>query len=103
MKNLLELSYRNNQFTQIELALKQYLKKYPDKVIAVSGIVFGHVPCAIIAVMFFPAPSIESVPYIIGSAFIHQGYQWFLLSVFFLATAGDGKFLGLFGLIIAFL
>ena len=56
------------------------VKKYPDKVIAVSGIVFGHVPCAIIAIIFLPAPSIESIPYIIASAFIHQGYQWYLLT-----------------------
>ena len=58
------------------------VKKYPDKVIAVSGIVFGHVPCSLVAVIFLPAPSIESIPYIIGSAFIHQGYQWYLLTAY---------------------
>ena len=58
------------------------VKKYPNKVIAVSGIVFGHVPCSIVAVIFLPAPSIESIPYIIGSAFIHQGYQWYLLTAY---------------------
>ena len=58
------------------------VKKYPNKVIAVSGIVFGQVPCSIIAVIFLPAPSIESIPYIIGSAFIHQGYQWYLLTAY---------------------
>ena len=56
------------------------VKKYPDKVIALSGIVFGHVPLALIAIIFLPAPSVESIPYIIGSAFIHQGYQWYLLN-----------------------
>ena len=56
------------------------VKKYPDKVIAVSGIVFGHVPLALAAIIFLPAPSAESIPYIIASAFIHQGYQWYLLS-----------------------
>ena len=56
------------------------VKKYPNKVIAVSGIVFGHVPCALIAIILLPAPSIESIPYIIASAFIHQGYQWYLLT-----------------------
>ena len=58
------------------------VKKYPDKVIAISGIVFGHVPCSLIAIIVLPAPSMESVPYIIGSAFIHQGYQWYLLSAY---------------------
>jgi len=56
------------------------VKKHPDKVIAVSGIVFGHVPLALAAILFLPPPSTESIPYIILSAFIHQGYQWYLLS-----------------------
>ena len=55
------------------------VKKHPDKVIAVSGIVFGHVPCSIAAIIFLPRPSVESIPYIILSVVIHQGYQWFLL------------------------
>jgi drug/metabolite transporter (DMT)-like permease len=56
------------------------VKKYPNKVIAVSGIVFGHVPCALIAIILLPAPSIESIPYIVVSALIHQGYQWYLIT-----------------------
>ena len=56
------------------------VKKYPDKVIAVSAIVYGHVPLAIVAILFLPAPSAESIPYIIVSAIIHQGYQWYLLN-----------------------
>jgi len=35
------------------------VKKHPDKVVAVSGIVFGHVPCSIIAIILLPAPSVE--------------------------------------------
>ena len=56
------------------------VKKHPDKVVAVSGIVFGHVPASIIAILLLPAPSIECIPYIIASALIHQGYNWYLLS-----------------------
>ena len=56
------------------------VKKHPDKVVAVSGIVFGHVPCAAVAIILLPAPSLESIPYIVASILIHQGYQWFLLS-----------------------
>ena len=55
------------------------VKKHPDKIVAVSGIVFGHVPCSIAAIIFLPRPSVESIPYIILSVVIHQGYQWFLL------------------------
>ena len=56
------------------------VKGHPDKVVAVSGIVFGHVPLSIIAIILLPAPSIESIPYIIASAFVHQGYQWYLIT-----------------------
>ena len=56
------------------------VKKHPDKSIAVSGIVFGHVPCSVIAIIFLPAPSIDSIPYIGASVIIHQGYQWYLLN-----------------------
>ena len=58
------------------------VKKHPDKVVAISGIVFGHVPCSVIAIILLPAPSIESIPYIIASAFIHQGYNWYLLTAY---------------------
>ena len=56
------------------------VKKHPDKVVAVSGIVFGHVPASIIAIIILPAPSVDCIPYIIASALIHQGYNWYLLS-----------------------
>ena len=56
------------------------VKKHPDKVVAVSGIVFGHVPCAIVAIILLPAPSIECIPYLAASIIVHQGYQWFLLN-----------------------
>lgn len=56
------------------------VKKHPDKAIAVSGIILGHVPLALVAIVIFPMPSVESIPYIIVSAIIHQGYQWYLLS-----------------------
>ena len=76
----------NNVFLLVLIATVMHavwnamVKKHPDKVVAVSGIVFGHVPCCLIAIILLPAPSIECLPYIIASVFIHQGYQWFLLS-----------------------
>ena len=56
------------------------VKKHPDKVVAVSGIVFGHVPASLIAIILLPAPSADCIPYIIASSLIHQGYNWYLLS-----------------------
>ena len=56
--------------------------KYNDKNVSIGAIVYGHVPLCIVAVIFLPAPSIESFPYIILSALIHQGYQNFLLTAY---------------------
>ncbi|MDA9092191.1 DMT family transporter [Pelagibacteraceae bacterium] len=56
--------------------------KYKDKNVSIGAIVYGHVPLCIVAIIFLPAPSIESFPYIILSAIIHQGYQNFLLTAY---------------------
>ena len=58
------------------------VKNHPDKVLAVSSIVFGHFPLSIIAIILLPVPSLDCIPYIIASAIIHQGYQWYLLSAY---------------------
>ena len=58
------------------------VKKHKDKVISVSAIVFGHVPMAFVVMLFMPLPTLESVPYIILSAIIHQGYQVYLISAY---------------------
>jgi len=56
------------------------VKSHSNKIVAVSAIMFGHVPASIIGIIFLPAPSVESIPYIIVSSFIHQGYNWYLLT-----------------------
>ena len=58
------------------------VKNHPDKVVAISSIVFGHFPLSIIAIILLPVPSLDCIPYIIASAIIHQGYQWYLLSAY---------------------
>ena len=58
------------------------VKSYKDKVISVAAIVFGHVPIAILVMLLLPLPKLESVPYIILSAIIHQGYQYNLISAY---------------------
>jgi len=55
------------------------VKKHSNKVTALSAVILGHVPMSIIAIIYLPMPSFKSLPYIIASAFIHQGYNWFLL------------------------
>ena len=56
--------------------------KYKDKNVSIGAIVYGHVPLCVVAIIFLPPPSIESFPYIILSALIHQGYQNFLLTAY---------------------
>jgi len=56
--------------------------KYKNKNVSIPAIVYGHVPACVLAVIILPMPSIESFPYIILSALIHQGYQNFLLMAY---------------------
>jgi len=58
------------------------VKKHKDKVISVSAIVYGHLPMSFAVMLFMPLPTLESVPYIILSAIIHQGYQVYLISAY---------------------
>jgi multidrug transporter EmrE-like cation transporter len=56
--------------------------KYKNKNVSIPALVYGHVPACIVAVIILPMPSVESFPYIILSALIHQGYQNFLLTAY---------------------
>ena len=58
------------------------VRNHPDKAVAVAAIVFGHIPLALVAIIFLPAPTIDCIPYIVASAIVHQGYQWYLLSAY---------------------
>ena len=56
------------------------VKHHPDKVIAVLAIVLGHIPLALLCIIYFPLPGKEALPYIIASVIAHQGYQWYMIS-----------------------
>ena len=58
------------------------VKSHKDKHVAVAAIVLGHVPASLLIIFLVPMPTIDSLPYIVVSAFIHQGYQWFLLTAY---------------------
>ena len=58
------------------------VKSHEDKHVAVAAIVLGHIPASLVIILLLPMPTIDSLPYIIASAFIHQGYQWFLLTAY---------------------
>jgi len=58
------------------------VKFHKDKHLAITAIVLGHVPVSLVVILFLPMPTIESLPYIVISGFLHQGYQWFLLTAY---------------------
>ena len=66
--------------TVMHAAWNGMVKNHPDKVVAVAAIVLGHIPLAVIAIILLPAPTLDCIPYIIASAIVHQGYQWYLIS-----------------------
>jgi drug/metabolite transporter (DMT)-like permease len=56
------------------------VKRNDGKHLSMSAVVLGHTPFALIALLFAPRPSFESMPYILGGAGLHVGYQLFLLA-----------------------
>lgn len=53
-----------------------------DKAVNMAGVVLGHTPAALIALLLFPLPAVESWPYLIGGIIAHFGYQVFLLRAY---------------------
>lgn len=55
------------------------LKASRDKAVTTAAIVVGHSPFALIAAMLSPVPDGGSLPYLLGGAVLHLGYQLFLM------------------------
>lgn len=55
------------------------VKNGADKRLNMAGVVIGHVPLALLALPFVPAPDPASYPYILAGMVLHFGYQMFLL------------------------
>ena len=58
------------------------VKNEDNKYLAVTAIVLGHVPVSVLIILLAPIPSVESIPFIILSALLHIGYEWYLLSAY---------------------
>ncbi len=58
------------------------VKNEENKYLAVTAIVLGHVPASVFIILLTPIPSVESIPFIILSALLHNGYNWYLLSAY---------------------
>lgn len=57
-----------------------------DKRVTMAAVMIGHVPPAMLALLFVPTPSVESLPWMIAGILAHLGYQVFLLGAY---TKGD--------------
>ncbi|SHJ47809.1 EamA-like transporter family protein [Shimia gijangensis] len=50
-----------------------------DKYVGIAAVAIGHVPFAVVALMFVPTPAAESFGYLAAGILLHVGYQLFLL------------------------
>jgi len=57
-----------------------------DKHLSMCAVVLGHMPLAVLVLLFVPAPAVESWPYLLAGIGLHIGYQIFLLHSY---HAGD--------------
>lgn len=55
------------------------VKTASDKYLSMTAVVLGHAPLAMCLIPFVPAPEMASIPYMLVSVALHQGYQLFLL------------------------
>jgi drug/metabolite transporter (DMT)-like permease len=51
-----------------------------DKHLSMAGVIIGHLPYAIVGLLFVPMPDLACWPYLLGSLALHFGYQVFLLN-----------------------
>jgi hypothetical protein len=55
------------------------IKGGADKRLSMGALVLGHLPIALVAIVFVPVPEAASWPYIIAGTALHMGYQLILL------------------------
>ena len=53
-----------------------------DPHLGVAGVIIGHVPYALVALAFVPAPDPASWPYLLAGMALHFGYQVFLINAY---------------------
>ena len=58
------------------------VKDTPNKAMGMAAVMFGHLPLAGVGLLYSGLPSLEAAPYLVASAFLHLGYQVFLLNAY---------------------
>lgn len=56
------------------------VKSGADKLLGIGAIMIGHLPFAVLCLLFVPAPAPESWVFLCGGIVLHAGYQFFLLN-----------------------
>lgn len=62
----------------IHAAWNAAAKRSGDKLRFMIGLVLGHAPFALAALLVVPLPACDCWPYVVGGALLHLGYQLFL-------------------------
>ena len=64
----------------LHAAWNALVKGGQDKHLAMTAVVLGHAPIAVVILPFVPSPAPESWPYLAAGIGLHLGYQLFLLN-----------------------
>lgn len=63
----------------LHAAWNALVKGGSDKMMSMGAVILGHMPFALIALLFVPMPDVASMPYLVAGILLHAGYQLFLL------------------------
>lgn len=66
----------------LHAAWNAMVKGGADKRVTMAAVMLGHVPPAALALLFVPAPSLDSWPWMLAGMLAHLGYQIFLLGAY---------------------
>ena len=58
------------------------VRRADDKALGMASVMIGHVPLAVLALLWMGLPSLASAPYVLMSAVLHVGYSVFLLHAY---------------------
>ena len=58
------------------------VRRAGDKALGMASVMIGHVPLAILALLWMGLPPLASAPYVLMSAVLHVGYSVFLLHAY---------------------
>ena len=58
------------------------VRRADDKALGMASVMIGHVPLAVLALLWMGLPLLAGAPYVLMSAVLHVGYSVFLLHAY---------------------